>query len=65
MYLFYFFISITIFLISIFLFFFIQKPISNKKIKWAENLNEIYYTYSKEDYDRKYLKHYSFFNFSN
>ena len=65
MYLFYFFISITIFLISIFLFFFIQKPISNKKIKWAENLNEIYYTYSKEDYDRKYLKQYSFFNFSN
>lgn len=35
------------------------------KVKWKENLQDIYYTYSKEEYDRRafrpFLFHRSFF----
>jgi hypothetical protein len=37
----------------------------NSKVKWKEELLDIYYTYSKEEYDRKafqpFLFHRSFF----
>lgn len=31
-----------------------SEPVRNTKITLDESLNEIYYTYSKDEYDRKY-----------
>lgn len=31
---------------------------SEKKITWATDKNEIHFTYSKDEYDRKYLDQY-------
>ena len=51
-------ISICVILIlAIFvLVYFNQNYEPNRKIRWADNLNGIHYTYSKDEYDRKYLR---------
>jgi hypothetical protein len=39
---------------------FFHKENQNRKIKWRDNLQDIYYTYSKEEYDRKAFRPFIF-----
>lgn len=39
---------------------FFHKEKQSTKIKWRDNLQDIYYTYSKEEYDRKAFRPFIF-----
>ena len=39
---------------------FFHKENQSTKIKWRDNLQDIYYTYSKEEYDRKAFRPFIF-----
>lgn len=66
--------SIIIYIYSIIIKFFknlfsfnIESIDNGKHVKWNSNLYDIYYTYSKEEYDRKYTsnqENYNFFSFN-